>query len=353
MSDEVIEMSTEAPGDLLDQRLESLPDEVVSSMELRDAWLASVAATGQGLEFLVSGLRAWTPGSTVLVAFLGGDSELHGKIADAAAPISAACNLTLDFGRTDTGTFRTWSESDTTYTADIRVSFDQGGFFSLLGTDSTDRFIGAGGGPVGGGPGQRSLNLGGFTSALPTRWKGTVRHEFLHALAFNHEHQNLRGPCQDDFRWENDLGYVPTTDARGVFVADSAGRRPGIYTYLAGPPNRWPRAKVDHNLRPPTNPDLISSEFDRASVMLYRFDALFYRTSPSPCAPTGNGEELSAGDQAGLKMLYPVDPDAVSDSATRAKDVLVRIAGQESGGTSSPFQDRVVQLLESRAGITS
>lgn len=45
----------------------------------------------------------------------------------------------------------------------------------------------------GGGPGQASMNLAGFDIALPADWQAVVRHEFGHALGFEHEHQSPAG----------------------------------------------------------------------------------------------------------------------------------------------------------------
>lgn len=329
--------------------LDALPDEVVAALQVRDRWRQQVADSGAGLEFVVSDLLSWRAGSTVRVAFLDGDPALHEKVADATRQITDACNLDLDFGRDESGGFRRWHTTDTTHVAEIRVSFDQKGYFSLLGTDSADSSIGRPGDLVGGGPGQRSLNLGGFTGALPQDWEGTVRHEFLHALAFSHEHQNLRGPCEGDFRWEDDPGYIPTQNPNGVFVRDPAGRRPGIYTYLAGPPNGWPRAKVDHNLRTADDPREVVGPFDPESVMLYSFADFFYNTTPSPCAPTGNGVDLSEGDKRGLRLLYPETGPATDEVATRAQNALDAIGGQESGLPGFPFADRVVELIREKA----
>ena len=57
-------------------------------------------------------------------------------------------NLTLDFGKDPAGEFRAGPEADTEYAAEIRVSFDKDGYWSLVGTDSTDPIIGV--------PGRRS-----------------------------------------------------------------------------------------------------------------------------------------------------------------------------------------------------
>ena len=333
--------------------LESLPDPVVAALEVRDAWRQQLADSTAGLEFIVSDLDRWPVGSTVRVAFLDGDAQLHADVAGATGQITDSANLTLDFGVDPaTGEHRSWTESDTVLAAEIRVSFDMPGYWSLVGTDSTDATIDPGG-PIGGAPEQRSLNLGGYRASKPPAWEGTVRHEFLHALAFQHEHQNMRGPCSNDFRWDNDPGYVPTTNANGVFVPDAAGRRPGIYTYLAGPPNRWSKAKVDHNLRTVEDPGAVAGPFDAASVMLYRFAPFFYKSSPSPCAPTGTGVNLSDGDKRGLQLLYPAavaEVNALAEQSLQGLELMGAGAeGVEAAGPTPPHVARLVELMTAHA----
>ena len=306
--------------------LESLPEDVVASMESRDRWMASLRYAEGGLEFLIADLQSWTPGQVVRVAFLGGSPPLYHAIEEATRPISDIANIVLDFKQG--GSYRTWSTSDTEYAAEIRISFDAGGYFSLVGTDSINPQIGLPGQQVGGAPNQRTLNLGGFSVARPTGWEGTTRHEFLHALGVYHEHQNMRGPCQAAFRWEDDLGYQPTRDQRGAYIADTDGLRPGIYTYLSGYPNGWPRSKVNSNLRTPNDTGLlVSGPFDPASIMLYRFPDLFYRSQPSPCAPNGDGQRLSDGDKRGLALLYPKGTQQVDAIGGRREKLLEIIEG--------------------------
>jgi hypothetical protein len=311
--------------------LDALPDDVLASMESRDRWMAELPYAEGGLEFLVADVEAWTPGQTVRIAFLGGSEDLYKEIEDATAEIAESSNLTLDFGAD--GTYRTWSESDNEYAAEIRVSFDQAGYFSLVGNDSVNPNIGLPQSAVGGRPHQRSLNLGGFDRQRPPTWAGTTRHEFLHALGFHHEHQNVRGPCQAAFRWDDDPGYQPTTDANGRYVPDANGLRPGVYTYLSGYPNGWARAKVDHNLRAGADSQsLTAGVFDAGSVMLYRFPPLFYRTNPSPCAPMGDGQHLSDGDKAGLAVLYPQHRSEIDGIAARRESLLGVVESAAAGG---------------------
>ncbi len=307
--------------------LDALPSEVAASIEVRDKYMTGLSmGGGMGLEFLVADVQRWLPGQVVRVAFLDGDAKLHRAIMEATQEISDACNLALDFGETESGSFRRWTEQDREYAAEIRVSFDKGGYFSLVGTDSIDRTIGSPGGDVGGRPYQTSLNLGGYAVKRPSTWRGTTRHEFLHALGFHHAHQNMRGPCQASFRWEDDERYHPTKNDRGGFVADAAGRRPGIYTYLAGYPNFWNRMTVDHNLKTEEDPNLVAGPFDRRSVMLYRFPADFYKTAPSPCAPLGDGQSLSDGDKRGLQLLYPQTATEVAAVMSSQQEIFTAVA---------------------------
>jgi hypothetical protein len=262
----------------------------------------------------------------VRVAFLGGSPPLYRAIEEATRPIPETANVVLDFKQG--GSYRTWSTADTAYAAEIRVSFDAAGYFSLVGTDSINPHIGLPRQPVGGAPNQRTLNLGGFSVTRPAAWEGTTRHEFLHALGVHHEHQNMRGPCQAAFRWEDDLGYQVTRDQRGAYIADADGLRPGIYTYLSGYPNGWSRSKVDSNLRTPSNTgSLVSGPFDPSSIMLYRFPELFYRSQPSLCAPSGEGQQLSEGDKRGLRLLYPKGKQQVDAIGERREKLLQTIEG--------------------------
>ena len=123
--------------------MEALPDDVVETIEERDAFIRNLPPADGGFEFVVADLQKWQPGRHVRVAFLGGDSALHQEIEEATRQITEACNITLDFGRNaETGEYRTWSESDFDYSAEIRVSFDRAGNNSLVGTDSIDPGVG-------------------------------------------------------------------------------------------------------------------------------------------------------------------------------------------------------------------
>jgi hypothetical protein len=143
---------------------------------------------------------------------------------------------------------------------------------------------------------------------------------------------------------------VPTRDSDGVFVPDRARRRPGIYTYLAGEPNNWSRATVDHNLKTEDTSDTVAGPFDPASVMLYRFDSFFYKTDPSPCMPTTEGIDLSEGDKRGLRLLYPHTASELAGLAGRAEAALTALDGgglESAAAPESPYHARAVALTSS------
>jgi hypothetical protein len=311
--------------------LDLLPDEVEDSVRRRDEWLRSLQQGAvAGLEFIVIDMSRWTPGQRVRVAFLGGDTALHKDIADATKEITDFANVGLDFGLDPAaGKYRSWSEGDAAYAAEIRVSFDKPGFFSLIGTDSINPEIGAG--KIGGSPNQCSLNLGGFPTQRPPNWRGVVRHEFLHAMGFEHEHQNMRGPCEAGMRWDDDPGYVKTNDPRGAFITDADGGRPGIYTYLSGFPNFWNKQKIDRNLRTVENPNAVAGPFEKESVMLYRFSALFYKDPNNGCVPAADGGvSLSEGDRRGLRLLYPRTAQELAVIEARARSALNAVEASAS-----------------------
>ena len=307
--------------------LERLPDSLQKKDKRRRAW-----TKGLTRDFLLTDAQSWAPGQSLRVAFQGGDPELHRKIEKATHEITNACDLTLDFGF-DGQNFRSWSHEDQQYAAEIRVGFDMDGYWSLVGNDSINRSVGDADEPVGGRPYQQTLNLDQFPDYLPAGWYGVVLHEFMHAVGFHHEHQNMRGPCQDEFRWEDDPGYVPTRNARGTFILDTEGRRPGIYTYLRGPPNEWDKDQIDDNLRTAEDPDVVAGPFDPASVMLYRFPPFFYKQDPSPCAPTGDGQSLSEGDRRGLQLLYPGSRAEAQDRVIKITKSL-QILDESAGGAA-------------------
>src|SRR5215831_212350 len=159
--------------------MEALPARLQARIELRNRTLQpamSAQAGGHSPHFILNLTKKWKPGQTLTIAFKGGDSALHAKIDETVSEWTKYANLKFDFGKTTQGAYRTWSSSDKDFPAQIRVSFDQSGYYSLVGNDSINTTVSK--------PGEESLNLAGFHDNLPSDWKAVALHEFGHAIGF-------------------------------------------------------------------------------------------------------------------------------------------------------------------------
>jgi hypothetical protein len=164
--------------------------------------------------------KKWDPGRRITVSFLDGPADVRRRVVDVARMWEEHANIELDF--------------DDETEADIRISFEQIGSWSYLGTDSL---------------GIRSdlptMNYGWLTPEVSDReYERVVLHEFGHALGAIHEHQHPAAGIP----WEVDV----------------------VYAYYMGPPNNWSRAQVDTNIFRRYAADITQhSEFDPDSIMLY------------------------------------------------------------------------------------
>lgn len=273
--------------------LESLPPHVLEKLEKRPI----PERNRENSRYIYDRDKLWPSGYTIKVAFKGGSPMVHAMITRVADEWTNYGNIAFDFGYDPkTRQYRTWSDTDTEYSADVRIAFDQPGYWSAIGTESQT--------PSQFKPNERSMNLNirGFD---PSQFYTAVLHEFGHVLGFKHEHQRPEH-CEDEMRFEDDAGYVPTRDGDGCYVADSLGRRPGIYTWCAGTPNRWTRSRVNWNVKALS----FSSAFelgpaDMKSIMRYHFPSFFYKSGlKSPCYTTAT-EGLSEVDKQGMSKAYP------------------------------------------------
>ncbi len=285
--------------------LEAYPDELLARIETRDSELRnSLPATigGDAYAYVIGNLSRWTPGKAISVGFQGGNDQLRRDIVDVASEWSQYGNVRFSFHTDAAGTtFRNWSSADASYAAEIRISFDRPGYWSCVGTDSITPTIAP--------PNLPSMNFGNFHLTRPANWKAVVLHEFGHAIGFHHEHQHPLGTCESDFRWEDDPDYQMTRDVHGAFVNDANGRRPGLYTMLAGFPNYWPRYKVDWNLRQLSgSASMLMGPFDVTSIMKYSFPAGMFREGQNSHCFSAENETLSQGDKQGVAEAYPTDP---------------------------------------------
>jgi hypothetical protein len=170
--------------------------------------------------------KRWRNGRTLKIRFMEGEESLKQRVAAAANEWTRHANIRLDFG----------NHGD----AVIRVAFRQGaGSWSAVGTDALVEQWFARKEPT--------MNFGWLQPSSSDRdVSSVVLHEFGHALGLIHEHQQPTA----EIKWNKEL----------------------VYRQLGGPPNRWDRETVDHNVfNRLSKAELNFSVYDRDSIMHYFF----------------------------------------------------------------------------------
>lgn len=246
-----------------------------------------------------------TPGLTwtkpvISVAFYGGNSDAYALIEDAAMEwITDESPITFSF-RSNDGQFREWSPNDVFGSADIRIAFsdheEDKGYWSVTGEEALDV------------PGYwQTMNFENFDTRLAQYYgqpdhpdwltsfdRGTIIHEFGHALAISHEHFHR--------------------DCQAVLDVDEAVRH---YVAEYGWDEKQARYQVDANHYFGTFGDQHQPDFsptiDQSSIMLYSEIASFADGQEnSSCALKVSGNqgfayELSNGDRRAFREYYPPD----------------------------------------------
>lgn len=227
-----------APQDGPEAMAEELPPEASTSVKGAEEFIAP-------LEAVMFTKKFWEPGRVLDVKFLEGTAEQKAKIAEWAGIWSEHANLLFAF-------------DSNAEDAEILVKFGPWGNWSFVGTDSL-----------------RNRNHD-CTLNIHNLIKGTVQHEFGHAIAFVHEHES---PAQG-IDWNKEA----------------------VYRDLGGPPNDWSREKVDHNLfHTYSKSNTQYTAVDQQSVMMY----------PIPARWTNDGftvsgkNEVSPIDKAFVGAAYP------------------------------------------------
>jgi hypothetical protein len=196
--------------------------------------------------------KLWQPGRKLRVRFLDGDPRVHERIPPFAHQWSEHANITFEFG----------NDPD----AEIRISFQNTGSWSYIGTDALVI-------PKS----QPTMNFGWLTPATSNdEYQRVVTHEFGHALGCIHEHQNP----STNIPWD----------------------REAVYRYYQGPPNYWTREQVDVNLFTRYEADITQfSAFDPKSIMLYPIPNEFTIGD----FEVGWNKTLSKIDKQFVSTLYP------------------------------------------------
>jgi hypothetical protein len=216
--------------------------------------------------------KIWKPGRTLHVRFLDGDTQVQQRIPPFAHVWSQHANIQFVF--------------DDSPNAEIRISFQEQGSWSYLGTDALviPR-------------NQPTMNFGWLTrSTTNDEYSRVVTHEFGHALGCIHEHQN---PATD-IPWDKEA----------------------VYDFYQGPPNYWTREQVDINLFTRYGADITQfSEFDPQSIMLYPIPNEFTLGD----FDVGWNKVLSDTDKRFVNALYPFAEKPANELTIDAQPVNASI----------------------------
>eukprot|EP01043_Picozoa_sp_COSAG02_P055251 COSAG02_NODE_6378_length_3611_cov_203.740319_6_plen_345_part_01 len=160
--------------------------------------------------------------------------------------------------------------------ADIIVSFVEGGSSSKIGNASRSCCP--------------SMQLGWVHRDYNAGNRGTVLHEFGHALGLKHEHQHP------------DAG-IPYDEAK-------------VLKLYSGPPHHWSETTIRHNVLNPPNRSHVAGKYDCDSIMHYTVEQkLLKHGHRSPL--TKRNTVLSAGDKCFIAEMYPT-PDQVAAQEAKA-----------------------------------
>lgn len=205
--------------------------------------------------------KLWKPGRTLRVRFLDGDPRVTNRCITHAREWEKYANIKFDFSDDPN--------------AEIRVSFKYRGSWSFVGTDALAVE-----------PNEPTLNFGWLDNDTPQdEYARVVTHEFGHALALIHEHQNPSA----NIPWNKEA----------------------VYTYYQAAPNYWTREQVNINIFTRYSADVTRfSAYDRDSIMLYPIPAQFVTDARYS---VGWNKVPSVTDRTYVGILYPFEIKPAQD----------------------------------------
>ena len=202
----------------------------------------------------------WPIGTEIKARFLDGEASVRRRVEERAHQWSDHANISFAFGDDPN--------------AEIRISFEQEGSWSYLGTVAKQIPKSA-----------PTMNYGWLTpDSDDDEYSRVVLHEFGHALGAIHEHQNP----DVEIPWDKEA----------------------VYAYYAR--QGWSRLQVDRNLLEAYSPAGIrNSRFDAESIMLYAVDNALTIGDWE----VGWNRQLSAMDKQFMAAEYPREARPVTDLA--------------------------------------
>jgi serralysin len=199
-------------------------------------------------------LHKWKSQDRITISFLNGEPALHQRVKAVAETWTSRgmANLGLSFQKTNDSM--------------IRISFDQPGSWSVIGTTCLAVKNLA----------EPTMNLGTLKPDSPQDvLERSVLHEFGHALGLIHEHQNP----------ENTIPW----DRQRVIADLTAGKNP------------WTRQQIEENMFAAYNKtEMNSTKFDPLSIMLYPIPKNWTQNNYS----VGLNTKLSDTDKKFIRMQY-------------------------------------------------
>lgn len=207
----------------------------------------------------------WKVGETVKIAFMGGTAAQCAHTQKVLQTFEKYINLKFE-----------WNVP--LEQSDVRVAFVRGGgSWSFIGAQcrgvAKDR---------------STMNLGWLPDAPVDSDRGTILHEGGHMLGLQHEHLSPNIP----YTWNRDV----------------------VIKALGAPPNNWSVATIEGqvlNKIDASRKDIVASEFDFQSIMLYAIDPSWTMEGVGYAGNT----RLSVTDKMTLAKMYPYDDGRVIDFA--------------------------------------
>lgn len=215
---------------------------------------ANALAPANDGEGAVLAAKKWKPGRLLRVRFLGGSEHVRARVEHYALAWvrEAGANLRIEFV--------------TAGDSEIRVTFNRGGSWSVLGTDALTV-------PAT----EATMNFGWFDdNTAEEEFSRTTIHEFGHALGLIHEQQHPG--------------------------ADIPWNRPLVYEYYEKTQG-WSTVQVEHNLFKAYDRTTVNaSAYDPHSIMHYAIPA---RLLTDPTRAVGWNRVLSPLDITFIRSVYP------------------------------------------------